>query len=95
MSRFEYMKIPLRWFSQDIVDQYNIIDFVNKDGFFYFEICTGMYFLKQAPCIDFEHLEKVLKPHGYYPLRSNTGFGSTKQSQQNSRFVWMIWHQIH
>ena len=90
MSRFEYMKILLQWFSQYVVDQYNIIDFLNKDGFFYANIRKVVYGLKQAACIDFDRLGKVLKPHGYCPLPSNLGFGATRRSQQNLRFLWMI-----
>ena len=34
-------------------------------------IRKGIYSLNQAARIDFDHLVKLLKPHGYYPLRSN------------------------
>ena len=71
MSRFEYMKLLMRWFPQDIINQYNILDLVDKDGFIYVNIHKGTYYLKQATCIDFYHLVQFLKPHGYYPLRSN------------------------
>ena len=44
---------------------------VEKYGFVYVDLRKGMYGLKQAPHMDFDHLVKLLKPHGYYPLRSN------------------------
>ena len=38
-----------------------------------------MYGLKQAAIIDYNHLVKQLKPHGYHPCPETTGFGVTKQ----------------
>ena len=64
MSHFKYTKIPLQWFPQDIIDQYNIMYLVEKDGFVYFDILKVMYGLKQAAHISFDHPVKLLKPHG-------------------------------
>ena len=72
MVRYEYMKISLCWFPQDIIDQYKIMDLVDKYGFVYFNICKGMYGINKASRIAFENLVKILKRHGYYPLCSNT-----------------------
>ena len=68
------MNIPLRWFTQDIIDQHKSMDLVDKDGFVYVDIYKGMYGLNQLARIDFDclvKLVKLLKPHGYYPLHSN------------------------
>ena len=65
------MKNPLQCFPQGIGDQYKIMDSVDKDGFFNAEIRKGVYGLNQASHIAFDHLVKLLKPHGYYPIRSN------------------------
>ena len=65
MSRFEYMKISWQYFPQDIIDQYNIMDLVDKYGFVYVNIRKGMYVLKQAARISFDRLVKILNPHGY------------------------------
>ena len=67
------MNIPLRWFPQDIIDQYKIMDLVDKDGFVYVEIRMGMYGLKQAACIAFDCLVKLMRTHGYHPILSNPG----------------------
>ena len=67
------MKIPLCWFPLYIIDQYKIVDLVDKDGFVYIKIHKGMYGLNQAAHIAFECLVKLLKPHVYYPLGSNPG----------------------
>ena len=42
MARYEYMEIPLRWFPQDIIGQYKIMDLLDKNGFVYLEIRKGM-----------------------------------------------------
>ena len=73
MSRYEYMKNLLQWFPQNIGDQYKIMDLVDKDGFVNVEIRKGVYGINQADHTDFDHLVKLLKPYGYYPLRSNPG----------------------
>ena len=73
MSHFEYMEILMRWFPQDIINQYIIMYLVDKDSFVYVEIRRGVYGLNQSVCISFYCLLKLLKPHGYYPLRSNPG----------------------
>ena len=57
--------------TQDIIDQYKIVDLVDKYGFVYFDIHQDMYGLKQAARIAFDRLVKLLKPNGYYPLQSN------------------------
>ena len=71
MARYGYMKIPLRWFPQEIIDQYKIMYLVDKDGFAYVNIRKGMKGLKQAACIYFYCLVKLMKPRGYHPLHSN------------------------
>ena len=73
MARYEYMNIPPCWFPQDIIDRCKIMNLVEKYGFFYVEICKGVHVLKQAARIGFDRLVKLLKHHGYYPLRSNPG----------------------
>ena len=39
-------EIPLRYFPQDIIDQYNIMYLVDKYGFVYVDLRKGMYGLK-------------------------------------------------
>ena len=67
------MKIPLCFFAQDIIDQYKIMDLVDKDGFFYVDIRKGVYVLKQAARVAFDFLVKLMKPRGYHPLCSSPG----------------------
>ena len=90
MVRYEYIKILLLWFPQDIIAQYKTMDLVDKDIFVYVEIRKGIYVLKQEDCLYFDCLVKLLKPHGYYPLRSNPDIWCHEMSQLNLRFVWTI-----
>ena len=73
MACCEYMKIPLSWFPQDIIDRYKIMDLVDKDNFVFVDIRKGMYGLNQSARIAFDRLLKLMKPRGYHPLRSNLG----------------------
>jgi hypothetical protein len=73
MKRFEYMKIPIRWIPQEIIDQYHLLDLVHTDGYVYVEIRKGMYGLKQAARIAYDRLVKLLAPHGYHPIRHSPG----------------------
>jgi hypothetical protein len=73
MDHFEYMKIPLRWIPQEIVDQYHLMDLVNDDGYVYVEIRKGVYGLKQAARIAYDRLVSLLAPHGYYPICHSPG----------------------
>ena len=70
------MMTPLRIFPQNSLDHYKTMDLLDKDGFVYVEIPTGVYILKQAACISFGRLLKLLKPHGYHPLCSKPGICS-------------------
>jgi hypothetical protein len=47
LSRFEYMKMLLSRFSEEIVQKYNL-NTLAVDGWVYIEIRKGMYRLKQA-----------------------------------------------
>ena len=73
MERFEYMKIPIRWIPQEIIDQYKLLDFVDADGYVYVEIRKGMDGLKQAARIAYDRLVQPMAPHGYHPIRHSPG----------------------
>ena len=51
---------------------------VEPDGFVYVEIRKGMYSLKQAAHIAFDHLVTLMKPHSYAPLPCNPGIWRPK-----------------
>ena len=67
------MRIHARCFLDDIRLQYDIESLIGLDGYVYVCIKKGMYDLKQAAILDYNHLVKQLKPHGYHTCPENTG----------------------
>jgi hypothetical protein len=72
LTRFEYMKILLSRFLEEIVEKYNL-NALAVDGWFYIEIRKGMYGLKQAGLLANQLLKTRLAPFGYYPARHTPG----------------------
>jgi hypothetical protein len=68
MPRFEYMKMPLSRFPEEIIQKYNL-NALAVDGWVYIEIRKGMYGLKQAGLISNQVPQTRLAPFGYYPAR--------------------------
>ena len=67
MEENEYMWIHARCFLDDIRLQYDIEISIDSDGYAYVRIKKGVYGLKQAAILAYNHLVKNLKPHGYHP----------------------------
>ena len=59
MQRPEYMKVPIRYFPNDIQDKYNLQSIVTTNGFIYIKIKKGMYGLKQAAALAYNNLIKT------------------------------------
>jgi hypothetical protein len=72
MDRPEYMRIPIKYIPQEIIDEYNASKFI-KDGYIYVEIVKGMYGLKQAGLIANQLLEKRLAKYGFAPTKHTHG----------------------
>jgi hypothetical protein len=68
LPRYEYMKMLLSRFPEEIVNKYNL-DALAVDGGVYIEIRKGMYGLKQAGLPANQLLQNHLAPFGYYPAR--------------------------
>jgi hypothetical protein len=68
LPRFEYMKMPLSRFPEEIIQKYNL-NALAVDGWVYVEIRKGMYGLKQAGLLANQLLQTRLAPFGYYPSR--------------------------
>jgi hypothetical protein len=69
---FEYMKMLLARFPEEIVDKYKL-GALAVDGWLHIEIRKGMYGLKQAGLISNQLLQTRLAPFGYYPARHTPG----------------------
>ena len=61
------MRIPIKYFTQEIQDEYNIMDIVDN-GYVYIDILKGVYGLKEAGILAFNYLVENLAPHGYHPI---------------------------
>jgi hypothetical protein len=72
LPRFEYMKVLLSHFPEEIVQKYNL-NALAVDGWVYIEIRKGMYGLKQAGLLASQLLQTRLAPFGYYPARHTPG----------------------
>jgi hypothetical protein len=72
LPRFEYMKMPLSRFPEEIVQKYNL-NALAVDGWVYIEIRKGMYGLKQEGSLANQLLQTRLAPFGYYPARHTPG----------------------
>jgi hypothetical protein len=72
LPRFEYMKMLLSRFPEEIVNKYNL-DALAVDSWVYIEIRKGMYGLKQAGLLANQLLQTRLAPFRYYPARHTPG----------------------
>jgi hypothetical protein len=72
LPRFEYMKMLLSRFPEEIVQKYNL-NALAVEGWVYIEIRKGMYGLKQAGLLANQLLQTRLAPFGYYPARHTPG----------------------
>jgi hypothetical protein len=73
LTQFEYMKMLLSRFPEEIVQKYNLITLA-VDGWVYIETRKGMYGLKQEGLLVNQLLQTRLAPFGYYPARHTPGF---------------------
>jgi hypothetical protein len=65
LDQYEYMKMPLSLFPQDIINHYGLLDKV-LHGFGYIEICKGVYGLPQSGIFANKLLKKRLAKHGCF-----------------------------
>jgi hypothetical protein len=72
LPRFEYMKMLLSRFPEEIVQKYNL-NALAVDGWVYIEIRKGIYGLKQAGLLANQLLQTRLAPFRYYPARHTRG----------------------
>ena len=65
ITHLQYMRIHAKYFIEEFRKEYNMDEFINKDGYVYFEIRKVVYGLKEAGCVAFQNLVKNLAPFGY------------------------------
>jgi hypothetical protein len=72
LPRFEYMKMSLSRFPEEIIQKYNL-NALAVNGWVYIEIRKGMYGLKQAGLLANQLLQTRLPTFGYYPTHHTPG----------------------
>jgi hypothetical protein len=72
LPRFEYMKMLLSRFPEEIIQKYNL-NALAVGGWAYIEIRKGMYGLRQAGLLANQLLQTRLAPFGYYPAQLTPG----------------------
>ena len=65
MDRYEYMRMKLDIFSEEVIEKYNLRGRVEPNGYVYIEVRKDMYGLPQAGLLAQKLLEKRLAKHGY------------------------------
>ena len=73
MDYYQYLRVSINIIPTEIVIEYNLKNYVEPDGYVYFEIRKGMYGLKEAGIIAFNNLVKNLAPFGYEPMPYTPG----------------------
>lgn len=66
------MRIPLKYITKEIKEEYNI-DIISDNGHVNVEIINGMHDLKEASILAFNYIVKNLVPFGYHPVRYTPG----------------------
>ena len=64
MNNYQYMRIPLKYFTQETQDEYDIMNSIDNN-YVYIEIRKGMYDIKEAGILFFNYVVENLAPHGY------------------------------
>ena len=90
MERFEYIKIPFRWVTKEILTHYKLYSLVEPGGYIYSEVRKGMYSLKQAARIDFSNRVKLLVPTNIYLSENLLVYGNIRPDPQCLQFVSKI-----
>jgi hypothetical protein len=67
MKAPEFMRIKYKYFPVAICQQYNLANLLATDDYIYIRINKGMYGLKQAAILAYQHLVRQPTPHGYHP----------------------------
>ena len=67
------MRIKLTNFPQEIIDEYNLNDIVNSNGWIHMEIRKALPGLCRSGALAVEKLVADLKPYGYYKVPKTNG----------------------
>jgi len=74
MKRYEYFRMKLDLFPQDIIDEYDLTSKVDQNGNVHCEVRRGMYGLPQSGIMAKELLEERLQKAGYKQSKLTPGY---------------------
>jgi len=74
MKRYEYFRMKIDLFPQDIIEEFNLLDKVDHGGNVFCEVRCGMYGLPQAGIIAQDLFEERLIVAGYHQSKLTPGF---------------------
>jgi hypothetical protein len=89
MERFEYTCIPFTDVPDEIIAEYNLLQYIDRNNCVYIQIQKGMYGLPQAGILAQELLEERMAKHGYKQSKS-LACGLTQPCLQLSPLSLMI-----
>jgi hypothetical protein len=69
----EYMRIHTSMIPQEVMDEYNVSQYLDETGYAYVEITGAIYGLAQSGYLANQDLIKNLAPFGYYPSKRTPG----------------------
>ena len=78
MDRYEYMRMKLEIFPDDVIEEYNLGDKVEPNGCVYIKVRKGVYGLSQAGLLTQELIVKQLAKHGYKQRNVTPGLWTHK-----------------
>ena len=67
------MRINLQDITDEVIEEYNLLSYLEPDGYVYFGIYGALYGLAQSGRIASDDLKQNLEPHGYYPSKRTPG----------------------
>jgi hypothetical protein len=73
-DHFEYFRMKLKLFPQDIVDEYGLHDKADAEGNVFCEVCCRMYRLPHSGIIAQDILTKQLHKAGYHQSKVTPGY---------------------
>jgi len=78
MTRYEYVRMNLSDFPDDIIEEYNLREITSNDGTVIAECRRAVYGLPQAGILANKYLEKRLNEYGYYQSDYTNGLWAHK-----------------
>jgi hypothetical protein len=96
LKEYQYMRFHISMIPQEIIDEYNLQDIVDSDGWCYAEIRKAMYGLKESRFIANQESKIVLAKTGYVPTKFTPGLYTHKTRPNfNSLIYYVIYIYIY